>query len=452
LNYVDRRVHIGRTHMYRRILCVVVLGVAHPVHAEPGPARELTLAGAIEIALEHNPQLAIDAESIVAAEAKATADATLRMPLLGVRANVFLWDRPIIADLGPDIGKITIRDRVTGTLDVSISQPVSGALVIGTLVERDRAIATGSRAQRDGTRVDIAYQTVETYLAALQAKTLGQVATATVQQLDGDLRYARIALDAGTLQRVDVLRLEAERARVEAQALQAETSALGARRKLALLLGMPDGSELALVDIDTTPPPLPATEDEVVARALRDRPEVRVANANTHATELGVRISRANYYPSVSLTGIYSHAITNTFGATADSAYIGLTVDWNMWDWGKRGADVAGARALDRQARVAHAAMTEQIAVDARTRWQAANTARATLDVTTRGLAAAAEAQRLQTARFAQGAATTVEVLDAETSFANARSQAAIARYQYLVAWMAVGRATGTLPMQWGAR
>jgi outer membrane protein len=165
-----------------------------------------------------------------------------------------------------------------------------------------------------------------------------------------------------------------------------------------------------------------------------------------------VSISRANYYPSVSLTGIYSHAVSSTFGTAADSAYIGLSLDWNLWDWGKRGAEVTGARALDRQAHLQRAAVDDQIAVDVRTRWQAARTARATLDVTARGLAAAAEAQRLMTARFAQGAATTVEVLDAETSFANARSQAAIARYQYLVAWMALGRATGTLPSQWGNR
>src|SRR5205807_465540 len=92
------------------------------------------------------------------------------------------------------------------------------------------------------------------------------------------------------------------------------------------------------------------------------------------------------------------------------------------------------------------AALVEQIAVDTRATWQAARTARATLDVTARGLAAAAEAQRLQAVRFAQGAATTVELLDAETALANAKAQAAIARYQYLVAWMALRRDVGTLP------
>src|SRR5262249_2364689 len=157
------------------------------------------------------------------------------------------------------------------------SQPLSGALVIGKLVARDHAATQASRATRDGLRVDVAYQTAEAYLSALQAQTLGQVAQATLQQLDGDLQHAKGLQKAGTLQQVDVLRLEAERARIEQQGLQADTNALGARRRLALLLGLPDGTELALVDIDTTPPDLPWTEDEAVARARRDRADARVA-------------------------------------------------------------------------------------------------------------------------------------------------------------------------------
>jgi outer membrane protein len=429
---------------------------AHPARAEDqavrppapaSPARQLTMAAAIDVALSHNPQLAIEAESIIVADAKATADSKLRLPLVGVKTNVFLWDRPIEVDLGPDLGKITIRDRVTGTVDLSVAQPLSGALVIGRLVDRDRALAEASRAQRDGARIEIAYQTAEAYLGSLQAQTLGRVAKATLDQLDGDLQHAKILLAAGTLQQVDVLRLDAERARVEQQLLQADTTALEARRRLAMLLGLPDGTELALVEIDTTPPALPWSEDEAVARARRDRPDAKVAEANRNAADLGIAVTRANYYPNVSLLGIYSHAVNAGSFGTADSAYLGLSVDWNLWDWGKRAAEVEGARAVSRQAQLARDALADQIAVDTRARWQAARIGHASLEVTARGLAAAAEAQRLMAVRFAQGAATTVQVLDAETALANAQSQAAIARYQYLVAWMALSRAVGTLPL-----
>jgi outer membrane protein len=431
-------------------VAVVVVVVRTPAHADvahrPPGRRELTLPAAIEIALSGNPQLAMEAETIAAADARTRSDAALRLPLLGVKANALFWDRRIEADLGPDIGKVTIRDRFTGTVDFSVSQPLSGALAIGRLVERDRAIAAAARAEREGRRIEIAYQTAAAYLDALQARTLGQVARSTLIQLDGDLQHARVLLAGGTLQKVDVLRLEVEHARVEQQGLGAETSALAARRRLALLLGLPDGTELELAGVDTAPPALPWTEDEAVARAHSGRAEARAAASSSDAAELDIAVARASYYPAVSLVGIYSHAINTGLLGSADSAYAGVTLDWNLWDWGKRGADVDASRALSRKARLAQVALGEQIAVDTRARWQAARLARATLEVADRGRVAAVEAQRLQAARFAQGAATTIEVLDAETALANAEAQAVIGRYQYLVAWMALGREVGMLP------
>jgi len=411
------------------------------------PPRTITLAQAIDAALGNNPQLAIAGETIAAADARTAADQTLRLPLLSARASLLVWNRAIVANLGPDIGDITIRDRVTGTVDLTVTQPISGALVIGTLIERDRAAVDASRAQRDGLRIDVAYHTAEAYIDALQARTLGEVARASLTQLDADLRHAQLLLEAGTLQRVDVLRLDVERAKLEQQLLQADTAALGARRRLALLLGLGDGAELALVDIDTTPPALAWSEDDAVARARRDRADVRVADANRRGAELGVAVTRSGYFPSVSLVGAYSHALSiASFGTTTDSAYVGVTLDWNLWDWGKRRADVAGAEATSRQARLSQTAVTDQVAVDARARWQAARTALATLQVSARGLAAAVEAQRLQAARFAQGAVTTTDVIDAEAALAGAHAQAVIARYQYLVAWMALSREVGVLP------
>lgn len=259
-------------------------------------------------------------------------------------------------------------------------------------------------------------------------------------------------LQGGTLQKVDVLRLEVEHARVEQQRLETQTAGLAARRRLALLLGLPDGTELVLADVDTTPPALAWTEDEAAARARRDRAELRAAQATSEAAELGISLARASYYPTVSLVGVYSHAINAGLLGNADSAYVGVSVDWNLWDWGKRAADVEASRALSRQARLAQVAESEQIAVDTRARWQAARLAGTSLEVADRGLVAAVEAERLLAARFAQGAATTIEVLDAETALASARAQAVIGRYRYLVAWMALSREVGALPVIPAAR
>jgi outer membrane protein TolC len=67
-------------------------------------------------------------------------------------------------------------------------------------------------------------------------------------------------------------------------------------------------------------------------------------------------------------------------------------------------------------------------------------------------LRAAEEAYRLQTVKIAGGVATATDVIDAESEVARARAQEAVARYQYLIAWMALVRAVGQMPQMPGAK
>lgn len=414
-----------------------------PPSASPPPTR-LTLPAAIEAALTKNRNLQIESANIEIADSRTAADSRSRGPQLALSANLLLWDSEIVAELGG--ARIPIRSQVTGSVDLTLAQPISGAYIITKLVERDRAAASVSRARADSLRIELAYQTAAAYLGALQAQTLAEVTRASLAQLDAALRQARDLVDSGRLSAVDVLRLEAERARFELQLLEAETQALGSRRALASLLALPDGTELALVDVDTTPPPLSFTEDEAVRRARRDHPDAEVARASSEVAALGVDVTRTSYLPSVSLLAVASHAINAGSLGSANSAYLGVALDWNLWDWGKRGAEVDGARAASRQAQLRQQVVADQLAVDTRGRWQAVRTAALSIDVSARGLAAAAEARRLQATRFELGAATTVELLDAETALARAQAQAVIERYRYLVAWMALGRSVGALP------
>jgi outer membrane protein TolC len=50
------------------------------------------------------------------------------------------------------------------------------------------------------------------------------------------------------------------------------------------------------------------------------------------------------------------------------------------------------------------------------------------------------------------GVATATDVLDAEAEVSRARAQETVARYQYLIAWMALVRAVGQVPSMPGAK
>ena len=61
-------------------------------------------------------------------------------------------------------------------------------------------------------------------------------------------------------------------------------------------------------------------------------------------------------------------------------------------------------------------------------------------------LQSAEEAYRLQKVKFENGAATTTDVLDAESDVARARLQSALARYDYYLALIGLARSVGDIP------
>jgi outer membrane protein TolC len=423
-------------------------------------ARRLTLPEAIELVRGGGLAVDLQQEQIEAARQKARATRKLRLPTLGVKGSVLAWndviefvqpckDDPMTPEPEcPPEGfvALTVRDRVTGSAEVNLAQPLSQLIVIGKLIGGDDAAVDGARAQLEVARLDAAYQAAEAYLGALQAQTLRDLAAASVTQLEADLRRIRALRDGNVLADVDVLRVEAARDQAQAGVLEAESGTATALRGLTLLLDLPDGTALELAPVATDPPAIEWTEEEAVAAAARQRPELRVAAARVAQADVGVAAVKADYLPSIIAIANYTRTEGQGFIASKNSAYVGVALDWKLWDWGKRGADLAAAKAGARSARRLREELADQLAFDVRSKWLAASSKRRTLAVHDSALRAAEEAYRLQTVRIEGGVATATDVIDAEAEVARARAQATIARYQYLIAWTALVRAVGQLP------
>jgi outer membrane protein len=424
------------------IIPVFVGLFAAPAAAEP---RRITLEEAISLAAGHSPAVAIGAEQVIVAEEHLRSTRTLRLPTLGVSANVLLWNDEIAFQLDPMAPPTVVRGQVTAQIDVTIAQPITAIFLLDRLLDLERASVAVARAELDTARLDAAYQAAETYLSALEVETLREVAAISVAQIEANLVQVRALRGADLMSDVDVLRLEAQRDQIRQQVLEASVGAKTARRGLVVLLGLPASTDLDLAPVDLTPPELRWTEDEAIARARR-RPEARAAEARVEQAAVGVDVVKSEYLPNVNAFATYSHTEGQGVFGIPDSAFAGIQLQWNLWDWGRRAADLRQARATQRIAERARDALDDQLSFDVRAKWLTASSRKETLTVAESGLRAAEEAHRLQQVRFGEGAATTTDVIDAEADVARARAQATISRYQYLIAWMALARAVGEQP------
>jgi outer membrane protein len=425
--------------------------------AVPASAQQrLTLGQAIEAALSRGREVQAAAQGVEASSARVSGATARRWPTLHADANVLYWDKPLRINFSvpgmsgtampPENGELVVRDQVTSQVTLTLAQPISGLLVVHRLVSLERNGVEAARADQMRARLDTAQRAAEAHLRLLQARALLAVAAKSLAQVDAQLAQARILERGGVLGRVDVMRLTSARENARQGRMRAETGVTVATAALALALDLPAGSAVdAVDDLPDPPPPLTVT-DRQVGELAGERPELRAARERVAQARAGRAVAISQLLPNVLAVGTYQHTTGQATFQPRDAWFVGATLSWDVWDWGTNWSAVKEAEAKANQAALGADVLHDQIAFDAQRRVLEARTSYETIAVARSSLEAAEEAHRLQTVRFTNGAATTTDVLDAESDLTRARTGYAQARYDYYLAQAGLARALGQLP------
>ena len=420
----------------------LLVALASPASAQE--ARKLTLSDAVSVALEQSPDLAISKKSIDASRARMTADKRRRFPALALESTALRWNEELSFDL--PTGTLVAREQVTTSTSLTAVLPLAAQIVLGKVIAADRADLRASEEQHSASRLDVASAVASAYLGVLLAREARDIAQSRTALVQAQLDRARVLVEGGVLGRVDVMRLETALAAARRQAISAASDAESASDALGLLIGLPEGT--AVEPVDDLPPAAapPLTAAAAVELASRRRPELRVARARAEQARLGATVQKAGIWPNLVALGTVQH---NTGGGPfqpEDAWFVGLRLDWNVWDFGVTWNQY---KALDHQAQQTSMMADraeERLRVQVRKSARDARAAFDALDVAKAGLASSEEAFRIQEARFQEGATTTTELLSAETEVTQARIGFATARYAYFIQLAALAQATGQLP------
>lgn len=260
-------------------------------------------------------------------------------------------------------------------------------------------------------------------------------------------RLTQALRDGGRGTELDVTqaRAQLETTRAGIPALRAETQRH--MHRLAVLVGEPPGSLRDQLAMPSALPPLP---DQVhignAADLLRRRPDVAAAEANLAAVTARIGIAKADYFPSVSLTGGAGYITTESseFGSSVSERWsIGPSFRWAAFDLGRVRARVeaAEARAEGALAQYEQTVLTaleeaeNSIVTYIRARQRQKRLALAE--------SASTEAARLARLRFRSGAVGFLIVLDAELRQLDAQDALANARVASGQALIGLYRALG---------
>jgi outer membrane protein TolC len=281
------------------------------------------------------------------------------------------------------------------------------------------------------------------YVRALRTTAVVQARLAD-SALAGDLLgVARDQLSAGVGVGLDVTRAQTQLAGARAQLIAARNDRDRARLDLLRALNLPLDTPLELSDSLNTTPSEGATEQEAIAAALRERPEIRAADAQLAAAQQQQQVIKASRLPTVSA---FANDGPNGYIDNLLNTYTyGVQMSWPIFEGGRRNAQTQEQQAVVNEIEVRRRDLRQQIAVDVRTALLDLASAREQVDAARERQQLAEQEVQQARDRFSAGVAGNADVITASQTLNAARTGLVDALTQYHAARVALAHAEGNV-------
>jgi len=271
-------------------------------------------------------------------------------------------------------------------------------------------------------REQVSEATALTYLEVLRTDREVSAAQADVDLASALLKLAQDQRNAGVATGVDVTRAETRLAQERVGLAQAQTLVERARLNFQRVIGVPQDSPLVLTDpLAFTPESLPQP-DTAIADALSHRAEVLISEAQVDRASLERKAVRDELLPSLQFIGDYGVSGITPTDTALPTRRVAVQVNVPIFSGGLTQGRLSVATSREHQAQLQLGSVKGQVEEDVRL-------AISGLRTTVERVKAAEEAFRLAQRelemardRFRAGVGDNLEVINAQTSLANARA------------------------------
>ncbi|MDA8963117.1 TolC family outer membrane protein [Pseudomonadales bacterium] len=392
-----------------------------------------TLLDVYRDALKHDPSFAKSlAEWDIAISDKKIAKGSLR-PSVDASARMNQTSRDY--DNQAAANGITLDDEFSeANWQISLIQPIVD-LPKWHEYKRSKTTFKMAESAKATDRQELIVRTVEAYLKVLHAKNLlraveGEEASVKQQLIEVQKRF-----DAGIIALTDVLEAQAVHDATVIRRIQAESGKENAFENLRTLTSF---SYQRIDDISVDLPmlsPQPANEELWIERAFAHNPAIEKARQNLVSIEQRYKAVHSKRLPTVN--AVLQHlnqdgAADPALGSGYTETSIGLALNWNLYDGGKRSPMLKKAKA---EIAVAQAELRKiELEIDSKTRnkLRSLNSDVGRVDAGRVAIESASTALRAVSAGYEAGNRGIIDLLQAQQRLYAAEYNFSEARHNYI--------------------
>jgi multidrug efflux system outer membrane protein len=379
------------------------------------------LRALIAQALEHNRDLRLAALRVEEARAASGLQRAERYPLIGLGAQDSRARVP--GDLNLSGQPLIASQYQVGLVSNTWELDFWGRIANLETAARENLLA--SESARQALRLSLIAQVAYAYLGLCELDERLALAQRSIASREESLRIFRRRNEVGATSKLELTQVQSLLA--QAQGLGAQLAQARAQQAHALVRLLGNATDLSTAALAAeAAEPIPAPRAGLPSELLNRRPDLIAAEHALRAANANIGAARAAFFPRITLTGSYGSAsaeLAGLFDAGSGAWSFLPSLSLPIFDGGRRraGLDLAEVRreiAVAQYEGAVQSAFRDVSDALAAERWQAEQ-----LRIQQTNLAAQTERARLAQRRYDSGAATFLEVLDAQRELLNAEQQ-----------------------------
>ena len=455
------------SHLVPSVICLALM--LPPARAQDVPAQRLTLPEAVQIALEHNPDMKSARFDVERSDARVLEAWGNAMPAVDFSGQyVHLIDKPVT--FFPDFflygflkgidsttpkpsGKlvpISFSPGYAMTAAVNVRQILfNGAVFVG--VGAAHIYSHLARDLYESKHIETVNKVRKAYYGALLAHEALELMRSSLQDAEENLKNVQLMRAQGIVSEYDELRASVGVENLRPPVIQSETNANLALDNLRNMIGLANGAEVVLTDSLVFRP----IDDSLLTHAetlvLERNPGLSAVQRQIDLNGAAVSAERSNYLPTIAAFGSFQYqAAKNDFIFSTNDFYksttVGLSLSLSLFQGLQTRARVEQAQLEQRKSEEQRIGLERTLQTGVHSIVGSLRQTRKRVEAQGKTVEMAERGYQIVKTRFLSNAATQLEVNDAELALTQAKVNRIQAVFDYLVASADLDQILGRRP------
>lgn len=417
--------------------------------------KKLTLSESVELGLQNSKDLKISQSKMISSGAKVSEINSMLLPQLKLMANYTrLSDNvppfEILTPFSPMPIKISAPVLDNYNLRVSLQQPLFTGFKLLSYKKAANFNYDASEMDFSKDKNEAAFNIHTAFWNYYKAEQVKDLIEKSLNQIEKHLINTKNFLDNGLATKNDYLKLQVQYSNTKLLLIEADNNLEVARAVFNKSLGLPLDSNTQIAAEDIHIESFTCSFEELLSEAKVNRSELKSLEYRLNAANENISAAQSGWFPSVYLSGNYNYSNPNSrfqplVGKWNDTWDIGVTLNWDILNWGLTSAQATQAEELSVQTKTSLEKLNDNIEVEVYQSYLNVIKSNEKVEVSRLSLEQASENYRIITEKYDSQLATSTDLIDAEVSELQAATNLKTSLVDYKIARTKLDKALGRI-------